>query len=207
VGMKIIAIPNFTTPGMGGSGLSGEQTRVIANAPAHDYQVVTGYTSLADLIAKIKPILDADNFNCMELLEIDAHGNPNMANGITHANAATFGTLLRTLNLCDTVDIYLSGCNTGVNVAGNIPVAQAISANAPTVANDNIQVTVYGSVGYMSSTNMEGNGRTSRDATTSAGYFPPYPDASDGIHQGVYPGSYEAVGSACFRAFREGNRI
>jgi hypothetical protein len=203
--MKFIATPDPGVPGLNGNGLEAEFLRVSAAAAGQGYTYVGGWRSLDALFQSIKNTLDTNNFDCIELLEIDAHGSPALCDGVSSNATAAFGALLRTVRLCDEVRIYLSGCNTGVRIATSESLAQLVSRQTPTEAVDNVRVTVYGSVGYLSGTNMEGNATTGRDARVDCHYYPPYPDVTDGGTR--YPGSSDAAGAASYRGFREGRPV
>jgi hypothetical protein len=207
--LQIIAIPDPTKPELAADGLERETTRVRNRAPGLGYRLIAGYTSLADLLTKIRQLL-TDEQACLSILEIDAHGNPGLCNGLTSANVAQFGTDLETLNLCDAVSIFLSGCNTGVtnrNDAMRRSLAQVLSASTPRVDPDNVQVTVFGSVGYLSGTNAEGNAKCRTSCTTGTGskkqFYSPYPPSEDGTQ----PGTQAGDGAAAYRAFREGRPV
>lgn len=200
--MKFIVTPDPSVPDLHGNGLQDYYRRIAAAAAGHGYTHVGGWASLAAMFQTIKNLLDANHFDCMAVLEIDAHGSPGLCDGVTIANAATFGTLLRTVRLCDEVHIFLSGCNTGVRTATAESLAQTVSRHTPTQAADNVRVTVYGSVGYLSGSHMAGSARTSRETRVDCHYYPPYPDVMDGGTR--HQGSTDASGAACYRGFREG---
>ncbi len=213
MGMKFLAVA-ADLPGLQGSHLEWYRNKVRNDAAANGYSGIDSFTSIANLISTIQGMLDADNFNCLEELVIIAHGSPGTANGITAANAPAFASAFKTLRLCDEVNLYLNSCNTAINTRGHYCIAQIVSAAGPTKANDMVQLTVYGSVGYLRGLHMDGKGneRTSGDRIAAgihgAGYPHGYPDAPDASgNPGVSIGSYNAVGSAVWRGYREGRRI
>jgi hypothetical protein len=210
MGLKVFATPDPGTKGMLGEGLSNEYTRNDAVAQLHGYNRAKGYISIADLIAKVQGILITNPNDCLELIEVSAHGNPQVLNGILPGNVAMIGTQLKTWHtaarLCDEVNIYLTGCNTGVRTKANESIAQSLSKQTPTEASDNVRITVYGSVGYLSGTNMGGTTSTRADSTAGGHYYPPYPNVTDS--QGtVHSGSMASQGAASYRGFREGIQI
>ena len=213
MGMKFLAAP-ADLPGLQGGRLNSYRDRVRNEAAANGYVGIDSYTSIANLVSTIQGMLDTNNFDCLEELVMIAHGSPGTANGITVANAPAFATAFKTLRLCDEVNLYLNSCNTAINTRGNYCIAQIVSALGPTRANDMVQLTVYGSVGYLYGIHMDGKGNemTSGDRLAAgihgAGYPRGYPDAPDASgKQGVSIGSHNAVGSAVWRGYREGRRI
>jgi hypothetical protein len=213
MGMKFLAVAG-DLPGLRGGGLEWYRNKVRNDAAANGYSGIDNYNSITNLFSSIQGRLDADNFNCLEELVIVAHGSPGTSNGITAANALAFATGLKAIRLCDEVDLYLNSCNTAINTRGNYCIAQIISAAGPTRANDMVQLTVYGSVGYLRGIRMNGHGneRTTGDRITAGIHgasfpagFPDAPDASG--NPGVSIGSHNAVGNAVWRAYREGRRI
>ena len=211
MGLQIFATPDPVTAGLNGDGLSDWQDSADTDAHSRSFQRAKGYTSINDLIAKIQGTLIINPNECLELIEIWAHGNPGVCNGLTPQNIATLGSQLKTWHtdarLCDVVSIYFSGCNTGVWFAGNESLAQAMSRLTPTEANDNVRINVYGSVGYLSGTHMQGNANTYTDARVHGDYFAPFPDTTDNQGTVVHPGSTVAKGATCYRGFREGRPI
>ena len=214
MGLQIFATPDPGIAGLNGDGKGDEYDRADVDAHSKGYHRAKGYISIADLIAKIQAILIQNPNECLELIEVSAHGNPRVCDGITPSDVATIGIQLRTWHaaarLCDEVSIYLTGCNTGVWFAGTESLAQTLSRQTPTEANDNVRINVYGSVGYNSGTHMQGTSKSSTDATAKHGgqkdYFAPYPDVTDS--QGnVHPGSTASQGPASYRGFREGSQI
>jgi hypothetical protein len=188
--------------------LANNLSYVQSQAPASGYQVIPGFANLPALFTAIKNLLDANNFDCLETLEIHAHGRPSSLDGISNRDAATFAVQLRLTRLCDVVDLYLNGCNTAINVAGKNSVAQTVSALGPTVAQDNVMLTVYGSVGYIAGFHFDGQTTSSRETKMGGLFHSPYPDAPDARGgPGVNIGSQNAVGSSCWRGYREGRRV
>jgi hypothetical protein len=211
MGLRVFATPDPTVPELHGDGLGPYYDRAHADAGKHGHQSAKGYTSIADLIAKIEAVLVTNPNDCLELIEVNAHGNPQLCNGITHDNAGAFGAQLKAWHtgarLCDEVEIYLTGCNTGVRTTKTESIAQHLSGQTPTVAGENVRITVYGTAGYCRGNHMSGSARTSTDATVKHGteknYFAPYPDVTDSSGT-VHPGSRGGTGAASYRGYREG---
>lgn len=188
--------------------LSHDLAEAQADADANGFSVIPGFNGPGDLVNSITAMLDANNFDCLEALEIVCHGNTTSADGIFNANAAAFGAQLKALRLCDIVDVYLSGCNTAINLQGRNSVAQEVSASGPTIADDNIMLTVYGSVGYLSGMHMNGSERAEENVIINGVPYAGFPNAYDSRGgPGVNIGSYNAVGDASWRGYREGRRV
>lgn len=201
--MKFIALPSVHAPAMRATGLADLFQRVGAAAQARGYTAISGFSTLDAMFREIKNKLEANNFDCMEVLEINAHGSPQTCDGVTLHNAAAFGTQLRSVSLCDNVHVYLSGCNTAVRSSFNESLAQLVSRHTPTEAADMTRVYVHGSVGYLAGTFMQDNGVSTRNCWSRGHYYVTYPDIFvNGVRE---KGSSEGRGAACFRAFREGN--
>lgn len=186
--------------------LAGDLANAQAGA-AGRYDVIPSFAHAADLIAQIAARLADNNNDCLEKLEIVAHGNPNACDSILQATAAAFGASLKTLNLCDVCDVYLSACNTAINTAHMNSISQVVSANGPTVADDNVMLTVHGSVGYIRGLHVLASENTSGSRGKNGVYTSPYPDAPDALGGGVRIGSHDAVGQSSWRKFREGRRV
>lgn len=211
MGLQIFATPDPGTAGLNGDGLSDWYDRADTDAHSLGFQRAKGYGSINDLIAKIQGTLISNPNDCLELLEIWAHGNPGVINGFTTENIAILGNQLKTWHtdtrLCDVVNIYLSGCNTGVFYAGKESLAQALSRLTPTEANDKVRINVYGSVGYLSGNHMQGNSNTSTETTAHGDYFAPFPKTIENQGTVVHPASTASQGAASYRGFREGRLI
>jgi hypothetical protein len=191
--------------------LAGDLSDAQAGAGTGGYSVIE-FDGPADLIPAIQAQLAANNYDCLEYLEIVAHGEPTSLDNILEATAAAFGAQLKTLNLCDICEVYMSGCNTAINLKFKDSFAQVVSAAGPTVVNDNVMLTVYGSVGYIAGMHATGNEDTAGNrggmGSQANIYLPGYPDAPDARGgPGVNIGSYTAVGNACWRGYREGRRV
>ena len=94
MGLKVFATPDPTVDGLGGEGLDAEYDSNDADASQAGYQRAKAYSSVADLLAKIDGILAASPNDCLELIEISAHGNPISCDAVEGAAPATIGTKL-----------------------------------------------------------------------------------------------------------------
>ena len=206
MGLKVIVSPDPAAPGMSGEGREDLITRRRQAAPTRGWHFGGLYSSIDGLIASVKAILDANPTECLETLEVNAHGNPGVCNGITQSSASAFGQGLRRLRLCDTVTIYLSGCNTGVRHQRHESIAQIASRHTPTEADDHVRVNVHGTIGFSIGTKMEDTIHTVRKTKYRGRKYAPYPDVTDTAGN-VHPGSREASGDACLRGFREGSPL
>jgi hypothetical protein len=171
--MNVVAVPSNDPR------VAAELNRLRQPGAVPGYKVV-GYTSLDDLLTQLRKLVGRGD--CIETLEIDAHGNPSVCNGITAENAQNVGEQLGLLNkLCPDCKIYLSGCNTGLAQGTMFPLPKLLAMST--------NCTVFGSVGYLSGTHAEGTERTTRDTHYRDRYYPPY------------PGSQNQTGSGCYRSF------
>lgn len=210
MGIKIIATPDPGTAKLGGAGIERAIALFDQGAGPYEHTHLKGWTSLQALIDQIDATLNASPHDCLEILEIFAHGSPLRCNGIDAAAAATIGTALkdRHQRLCDVTSVYLSGCNTAVRTARSESIAQILSRHAPTLADHNVRVTVCGSVGYLRGTHMIPGARTKTELVdeNDVVYAPPYPDVTD-ENAVDHPGSRAATGNDVWRCFREGNPV
>jgi hypothetical protein len=184
--------------------LSDEEDRVSKNAPA-DWQFSLGYADLDDLIRQVGMFLTIDpDKPCLRLIEIDAHACPSFIDDIMTSNVAKVGEKFMKLKWCDAGDIYLSGCNTGLDLdvfdpnPSLDPIAKRLADAMPyDAAKFPHHITVHGTNGYMSGTHMQGNESTSKSYSTGhlwwAVDYPEYDDARD------------AKGNACWNDFKNGN--
>ena len=138
---------------MGGSNLRGVRRNMSTRASNHGYQFIDNFTDNADLFQRIKAILDADPANCLKHLEINAHGNPDVCNGIRPLTESGFVRRYRDLRdkLCDQTHLMLTGCNTGLKPRSGRrnSLAERIAAALPhDPANFDIHLSVWGLAGY-----------------------------------------------------------
>lgn len=203
--VQIIAIPG-DHPGLLGHGLASTATALAAAAPSRGHRAIAGYDRVESLIAKIRSILESEK-DCLSVLEIQAHGDATLCDGIGLADGAGkdrrrdakgVARQIAKLALCDEVAIYLSACNTGVlgrEGAGSIAarLAGALPVLSPAFPH---RITVWGTRGYFGGTHMGGNARCAPivwgKLAPRAADYPPYEEA------------LSATGSGCWRPFRNG---
>lgn len=170
---NFIAIPKADIKDGFGESLGGDDLKFYRReadkfAAGAGYGLIEDYTSWNDLIVKIRMALGtADQ---LRKLEINAHGSPTKCNGlyetIGHANETLqpFGDQFSTLPLSDIVDVYLSGCNTGLRYLAADP-RSALPSVAEQLAKDVRQfsavapafdhkIKVFGARGYLKGTNL-----------------------------------------------------
>ena len=159
--LSVVAYPSDA---LGGKNCSRTRAEIKAAAAAAGFEYVD-YSSLGQLFNKVKALLAPAPHPCLQVLEIFSHGNPSICNGLNDTSVANFGALLKGppgLNLCDSLSIYLSGCNTGLHDASRPGSwdAAGIYHYHPCVAEElagamqfvqgtfEVHVTVFGTVGY-----------------------------------------------------------
>ena len=200
--VKIIAIPDPNVKGLEGENLGLDRGWIKNFHAAAGYQAISGYKSIDGLIAKIKAVLEAQPYPCLRVLEVVAHGSPGMCDGIK-GNGFGFGFGIRNLEnvgggLCDRMDIYLSGCNTGCTGRGHsISIAELIASILKYEQGTfDKKIVVYGSLGYLAGFNMPIRGYTPKSHRVST---------SRGKPAGApYKGSKDAKGDYCWKPFRKG---
>ena len=170
-----------------------------------DYHLIDGYTNAANLAAQLGTLSQNNNHACIEYLEIYAHGNPTNVDSVNITNVATWGRALKTVNWCDTVSIYLSGCNTGLkdkNGAG--PVAKSLADALPfNRGNFFHRITVFGTKGYLIFYGARANGSDSVKRQIVRRRWKWF-DIDVVLHP-PYPGSVDASGTAAWNGFKNGN--
>ena len=165
--MNVIAVPSAPA---NDPALQGKRTR-LSSSPPPGWRY-TGYSSLQDLVDRLKDLLKNSD-DCISTLEIDAHGSPTSCDWINDANAQNFGEQLGLLNkFCKDCKVYLTGCNTGVSwpppPLGTIyPMAKILAMST--------NCTVYGTIGYTSGTHAEGTAHSTRSCIYNGHYYAPIP--------------------------------
>ena len=161
--MKVLALPQ---QGWKNDAERDQFKNAVRNANPSGYVVIFDFTGIGDLVARIRAAMQSDpDHPCLILLEIWAHSNPVVADGMAYTAVAAWATELMTLVWCDNADIYLAGCNTGLTLsvpAGTAsgsagPIAKALADAMPF---DNAtfphHIVVHGSAGYLSGCNAVG---------------------------------------------------
>jgi RHS repeat-associated protein len=175
----VVAVPSDD------ASLAGEKPRITrAGGTVIDF---ANRGNLDDVIAGLAEITSQGSISrffrgqhCIRTLEIHAHANPDIIDGITTQNAADIGAKLKQrVKWCCPCTIYLAGCNTGLG-----DMAQRLSTATG--------CTVYGSRGYLSGTHSEGNENCSKECDY------------EGHHYDAYPGSIDGRGADCWKSFAPG---
>ena len=167
--IKIVALPT-NTRAMHGTGLTNTRATYAANHSAKEYELIPTFTSITDLWSQIRTICmkNAPDVDCLTVLEIGAHGSPDLIDGISdevgNDNTDDFGKLVKQNKdiLCDEVHIYCSGCNTGIDFGPWDSIAENICDDIPfDSATFPHHVSVYGTKGYkiQGTSNMMSNER------------------------------------------------
>lgn len=157
--------------------LSEERARLSSWASGNDW-VYLEYGDPLELLAQITEVVS--NSGSIAELEIVAHGNPALCNGIVNGNVGVIAESLRRIVGSSPPIVVLSGCNTGLEFMGEC-IARSFA--------DAFAGTVYGAAGYLAGTYAE---RTER----CAGSF-----VLDGIVYHSYPGGRDAVGRDVWNRF------
>jgi hypothetical protein len=173
-GMRIIAAPRDEN-----DILAEERTRLSLWAPKNGWAYVE-YADALDLLAQISALQSAIPQTVLEI-EIIAHGNPALCDDVSLGNAAVVGESLRRIaGISPATDMYLSGCNTGLELNDDcIARSFATAFKAP----------VFGSRGYIVGTHAE---RTEQCVASFT---------LDGIVYHSYPGGVDAIGARVWNPF------
>jgi hypothetical protein len=134
-----------------------------------------------DLLEHLENLLATDPDDCLEGLELIAHGGPNLCDGFEQDNATDLGPRFGQLRLCRDFYLILSGCNTALGEE---------SPPFPQLLANTMDCAVYGTVGYITGTWAEGNAVCTRETEYRGRRYP------------AYPNSQNATGVDCFRLFR-----
>ena len=132
--------------------------------------VILDYTSADDLVARIQAAIQQDpDGPCLAVLDIWAHSNPQVANAFCSSTVGSWGAKFKTLRWCDSADLYLSGCNTGLQTSpgppatNRGPIAKLLADSMPFVTGTfESRITVHGSKGYLTNCFSTGGTRTER---------------------------------------------
>ncbi|TGY89747.1 hypothetical protein E5163_00975 [Marinicauda algicola] len=196
--VDVIAIP---ANGWNGTERADKDRAANAAAAArNDLLAVTGYVEIDDLVSKVAAALAADPQSpCLRSLEIHAHGNPVQVDDFLAWERAEWGRKLKTLNWCDQAEIYLAGCNTGLEMPPSYgwpgPLARDLATNmAFTQGQFEVRITVYGSAGYLYGARALGGLRTIRQYVQKKGGRKKF--------WNIYPGARDANGTDVWNAFR-----
>lgn len=171
---RIVAVP-----GEENDILSEERARLSVWAPDNGWRYVE-YADPFDLLAQISDIASSSATSIAEV-EIVAHGNPALCNGVLVGNVDVIAASLRRIvGHGSRATVVLSGCNTGLDFNGEC-IARAFSSG--------FAGPVYGAAGYLAGTYAEHTERSV--ASFSLG----------GIRYHSYPNGRDAVGRNAWNTF------
>ena len=172
--MRIVAAPRDEN-----DVLDEERARLSHWAPANGWSYLE-YTDAFDLLARIGDLQSATPEQVTEV-EIVAHGNPAVCDDVSLGNATlTAASLRRIVGITEETAVYLSGCNTGLELDGECVAG---------VFADAFKASVFGSRGYLAGTRAERNERCVASFEL------------DGIVYHPYPGGADAEGDLVWRRF------
>jgi len=176
-----------------------------------EYYVI-GYDDLNDLISQISVLLNTQTWTsgtppvvhhhpCLEVLEIDSHANPHRCGGICPGNISHFADSVDSLNDCDELRIYLSGCNTGCRDSSHgACLAELLADLIPSARRQKqYRCTVYGTKGYQTGANATKDSVTTRQSSHSTIIYDYSQD------QPVRPGTISTLTDPTYRGFRGAN--
>jgi hypothetical protein len=159
--------------------LSEERTRLALWAPDNGWRYLE-YGDPFDLLAQVSDIAQSRSIRITEI-EVVAHGNPVLCNGVIAGNVEVIAhTLRRVVGPGAPTTVVLSGCNTGLEFNGEC-IARAFAAA--------FAGPVYGAAGYLAGTYAE---RTERAVASFV---------VDGIVYYSYPNGRDAVGRDAWNTF------
>jgi hypothetical protein len=166
--------------------LARAKAQVASESP--EYYLLS-YSGLNDLIAQVRDLLQSQTWTsgappvvhhlpCLDTLELSSHGNEFRSGGVCADDIQEFVDALEGLRYCDGLNIYLSGCNTGLR--GGI--AEQLARAIPSMARARqYRCVVYGVRGYLTGSNAGKNGEVSKEYEGSDGekHAAHGPDAAD----------------------------
>ncbi len=193
--INIIALP-ANNAGIHGNNLNTSRRNMATRARNAGYQFINNFADHADLLARVKTILDADPSHCLKRLEINAHGNPDICDGIEILTESGFVRRYRDLRdqLCDETHLLLTGCNTGLRPRSGRrnSLAERIASAIPFDAtNFAVRVSVWGLAGYGL------QGRSAMEQNMEVHHYKSYGSR----RWGAYPGGRDATGGNAWNRF------
>jgi hypothetical protein len=213
--VRIVCIPSAADPVNGGANTSRTPKQVKESALASGYAFIGGYANLQELVDRIRERLAQETWTsggmqlhggCLEVLELYGHGSPLSCNGLWYDTVPWFAAQLKNTALCDEVNIYLTGCNTGLtrpyvvqDLSANPPIYRVQQSIAELLAIEMAfqpgvfehRITVHGTCGYSSGTHVGGDNETFQ--TLEGGQTTACP---------MYHGARKASGNSCYNSFR-----
>ena len=174
--MRIVAVPHDEN-----DVLTEERARLTGWAPSNGWTYIE-YSDAFDFLSRLS---DLRAVSVLEI-EIVAHGNPAVCDDVLIGNAAVVGESLRRIaGMGDATAVYLSGCNTGLELNGDC-VARSFA--------DAYEGPVFGSLGYITGTHAENSERCVASFEL------------DGIVYHSYPGGIDADGRDVWKPFGRPSR-
>jgi len=156
--------------------LSEERARLSSWAPENAWRYVE-YADPFDLLAQISDIASLSSTSIAEV-EIVAHGNPALCNGVLVGNVDVIAAALRRIvGHGSKATVVLSGCNTGLDFNGDC-IARAFA--------DAFAGTVYGAAGYVAGTYSENTERCVASFTLDGIVYHSYPSGRDAVGRDVW---------------------
>jgi hypothetical protein len=156
--------------------LDEDRARLAAWSPSSGWTYIE-YADAFDLLAKIAAV----GAIRIDEIEIVAHGNPAICDDITLDNVMLVGqSLSRLAGIGSTTVVYLSGCNTGLELNGDC-LARSLA--------DATGIAVFGARGYIAGTHAEGSEHCRASFVL------------DGILYHSYPGGADATGRDAWTGF------
>lgn len=136
-------------PGEENDILAEDRERLASWAPSNGWSYIE-YADAFDLLSRVSDLQRSAPDPVTEI-EIVAHGNPAVCDDIAIGNAVVLGESLRRIaGITDGTSLYLSGCNTGLELNGEC-VARFFA--------EAFKAPVFGSRGYIVGTHAERNER------------------------------------------------
>jgi hypothetical protein len=169
--MRVVAAPHDENNIM-----TEERARLSTWAPSNGRSYVE-YGDVFDLLARLAELQLAGIQQVSEI-EIVAHGNPALCNDVSLENAAIIGESLRRIaGVSDRTAVYLSGCNTGLELNGEC-IAHSFARS--------FKAAVFGSRGYLAGTHAEGNERCVAAFKLDGIVYHSYPGGADAVRDDVW---------------------
>lgn len=169
--MRIIALPRDEN-----DILAEERARLSAWAPSNGWMYIE-YIDALDLVSRISDLLRARIQRVSEI-EIVAHGNPAVCDGVSLENAAVIAESFSQLpGIGKTTAVYLSGCNTGLEFNGEC-IALSFAAS--------FEGSVFGTCGYFGGSHAEQTEECVASFTLEGIVYHPYPGGTDAAGDDVW---------------------
>jgi hypothetical protein len=169
--VRIVAVPRDEN-----DVLEEDRARLMAWTPSNGWSYVE-YIDVFDLLGRISE-LQRSTAEPIAELEIIAHGNPAMCDDITIGNVAIAGASLRRVDgITANTRVYLSGCNTGLELNGEC-VARSFA--------DAFRGPAHGARGYLAGTRAQRNERCVASFELGGIVYHAYPGGADATGDDVW---------------------